>query len=74
MRGSKPEYSIQLFDDEITELRQWVNRRKVGQGKVKRARIILTAHDHPEWSNQQIAETVGCSDRRSPLSSDGPGM
>ncbi|SRR5512143_3274458 len=63
MRGPKPSYPIQLLDNEITELRQLVNSRKSGQGKVMRARIILAAHDHPEWSNQQIARTVGCSDR-----------
>ena len=28
-----------------------------------RARIILTAHAHPEQSNQQIALTVGTTDR-----------
>jgi hypothetical protein len=63
MRGPKPKYSIQLLDKEIIELRQLVNSRKASQGKALRARIILTAHEHPEWSNQQIAKTVGCSDR-----------
>ncbi|MCL6539817.1 MAG: helix-turn-helix domain-containing protein [Roseiflexus sp.] len=28
-----------------------------------RARIVLAAHDHPDWSNQQIAQAVGTSDR-----------
>ena len=63
MRGPKPKYPIQLFDNEITELRQLVNSRKASQGKAMRARIILAAHEHPEWSNQQIAQVVGCSDR-----------
>jgi len=44
-------------------LRQLVNSRKASQGQARRARIILSAHEHPEWSNQQIARTVGCSDR-----------
>ena len=63
MRGPKPKYSIQLLDNEITELRQLVHSRKASQGKVMRGRIVLAANDHPEWSNQQIAQTVGCSDR-----------
>jgi transposase len=63
MRGPKPKYSIQLLDNEIIELHQLVHSRKASQGKVKRAQIILAAHEHPEWSNQQIAKTVGCSDR-----------
>ena len=63
MRGPKSKYSIQLLDNEITELRQLVHSRKASQGKVMRARIILAAHDHLEWSNQQIAQEVGCIDR-----------
>lgn len=63
MRGPKPKYSNQLFDNEITKLHQLVNSCKASQGKVMHARIVLAAHKHPEWSNQQIAQTVGCSDR-----------
>jgi transposase len=63
MRGPKPKYSIKLINNEITELHQLVNSRKASQGKAMRARIILAAHEHPEWSNQQIAKAVGCSDR-----------
>jgi transposase len=63
MRGPKPKYSIQLLDNEIIEMRQLIHSRKASQGKVKRAQIILAAHEHPEWSNQQIAQAVGYSDR-----------
>ena len=63
MRGPKPKYIIQLINNEINELRQLVNSRKASQGKAMRARIILAAYEHPEWSNQQIAQEVGCSDR-----------
>jgi transposase-like protein len=28
-----------------------------------RARIVLAAHDHPDWSNQQIAAHAGTADR-----------
>jgi hypothetical protein len=61
--GPKIKYPIQLLDKEISELRQLVNSRKASQGKVRRAKIILAAHEHPEWSNQEIARQVGCSDR-----------
>ena len=63
MKGPKPQYPIQLVDNEIAELRQLVNSRNGPQGKVKRAKIILYAHEHGEWSNQDIARAVGCTDR-----------
>jgi transposase len=63
MPGPKPKYPIQLFDNEISDLRQLVRSRKAPQGQVMRARIVLAAHEHPTWSNQEIAWYVGCSDR-----------
>ena len=63
MPGPKPKYPIQLLDNEIAELRQMVNSRKAPQGLVMRAKIILTAHEHPEWTNQEIAREVRCTDR-----------
>ena len=39
------------------------NSRNAPHVKVIRARILLAAHDHPEWSNRQIAQEVGCTDR-----------
>jgi len=62
MRGPKPKYTIELTSEEEQELRRLVNSRKASQGKVLRARIVLAAHDHPEWSNQQIAREAGCTD------------
>jgi len=63
MPGPKPKYPIELFDNEIAELRQLINSRKAAQGKVMRAKIILAAHERPEWSNQEIAHYAGCTDR-----------
>jgi transposase len=63
MRGPKPKYTIELTTEEEQELRRLVNSRKAPQGKVLRARILLAAYDHPEWSNQQIAREAGCADR-----------
>ena len=63
MRGPNPKYPINLTTEQEQQLRQLVKSRKAAQGQVLRAQIILSAHDHPEWSNQQIAQKVGCSDR-----------
>lgn len=63
MRGPDPKYPIKLTTEQEQQLRQLVKFRRAAQGQVLRAQIILNAHDHPEWSNQQIARTVGCSDR-----------
>jgi transposase-like protein len=63
MRGPKPKYRIELTAKEERALRQLVQARKSPQGQVLRARILLAAHEHPEWSNQRIALEVGCADR-----------
>jgi transposase len=63
MPGPKPKYPIKLTTEEEAELQQLVKSRKTAQGKVLRAKIILMAHHHPEWSNQQIAQAVGCTAR-----------
>jgi DNA-directed RNA polymerase specialized sigma24 family protein len=63
MRGPKPKYTIELTTEEEQPLRLLANSRTAAHGKVVRARILLAAYDHPEWSNQQIAHEVGCTDR-----------
>jgi transposase len=63
MKGPKPKYEIQLLENEIAELCQIISARKSPQVKVMRARIVLSAHEHPEWSNQQIAAYANCTDR-----------
>ena len=52
MKGPKPKYKIQLLDNEITELRKLVRSHNSPHVKVMRARIVLDAREHPEWSNQ----------------------
>jgi transposase len=63
MRGPKPKHVVELTTRERQELRQQVSSHTLSQSKVARARILLAAHEHMEWSNQQIAEAVGCTDR-----------
>jgi hypothetical protein len=40
------------------------NSRNAPHAKLVRAQILLAAHDHPEWDNQQIAQEVGRTGRR----------
>lgn len=63
MSGPKPSYPIQLTDAEQKHLEQLVRAHKSGRTQVMRAQILLTAHAHPEWSNQQIAKEARTSDR-----------
>jgi transposase len=60
MRGPKPKYSIELTIEEEQELRKLASSHTAPHAKVIRARILLAAYDHPEWSNQQIAQEAGC--------------
>ena len=63
MRGPKPKYPIELTTEEEQELRKLANSRTAPHVQVIRARILLAAYAHPEWSNQQIAEAAGCRRR-----------
>jgi DNA-directed RNA polymerase sigma subunit (sigma70/sigma32) len=63
MRGPKPKYPIELTTEEEQQLRKLANSRTASYVKVIRARILLAAYDHPEWSNQQIAQQAGCTRR-----------
>jgi DNA-directed RNA polymerase specialized sigma24 family protein len=63
MPGPKPKYPIELTTEEERTLRQLANSRTAPHGKVIRARMLVAAHDHLEWSNQQIAEAAGCTRR-----------
>ena len=63
MPGPKPKHIIELTTEEAQRLRKIANSRTEPHGKVIRAQIVLAAHDHPDWSNQRIAQEVGCTDR-----------
>jgi Winged helix-turn helix len=62
-RGPKPVYAIQLAADEAEHLRRLVRAHSTPHAQVLRAHIVLAAHDHPDWTNQQIAHTLATSDR-----------
>ena len=63
MSGPKPSSPISLTEAEEKRLQEVVRAHKSGQSQVMRAPILLRAHEHPEWSNQQIAQGIGTSDR-----------
>ena len=63
MPGPKPKYEIELTTEEEQKLRKWANSRTAPHGKVIRAQILVAAYDHPEWTNQQIAQYAGYTDR-----------
>jgi transposase len=63
MPGPKPKYSITLTDEQAAELRKLLKAHSTPQVKVLRAKIVLYAYEHPDWSNQEIARQAGCSDR-----------
>lgn len=60
MRGPKPKYLIELTTEEERQLRKLAGSHTAPHVKVIRARTLLAAYEHPEWSNQQIAEETGC--------------
>jgi hypothetical protein len=62
-RGPKPAYPIRLASDEAEHLRSLVRAHSTSQALVLRARIVLTAHDHPDWTNQAIAHSLATSER-----------
>ncbi len=56
MRGPKSTYKIHLSSEEAKHLRQMVQAHKTPQAQVIRARIVLTVHEHPDWSAPQSAQ------------------
>ncbi len=63
MRGPKPHYPITLTDEAVAHLQARIRAHSTPQAQVLRAQIVLTAFEQPNWSNEQIAHTLGTSDR-----------
>ena len=63
MSGPKPSYPIDLSEQEKKQLQKQVRAHKTGKDQVVRAKLLLVANEHPEWSNSQIAKAVGTTDR-----------
>ena len=60
MPGLHPKYAISLSETQVQELTHLSLSYCARFGEVQRARIVLAAHHHPQWSNPQIAREVGC--------------
>jgi hypothetical protein len=63
IRGPKPPHRIRLDATEYATLRRLARRRTAPHAQVIRAKTLLLAYEHPEWSNATIAPAVGCTDR-----------
>jgi transposase len=61
MPGPQPKYPIELSETQVTQLTHLSLSYPAPYAEVQRARIVLLAHQHPTWSNTQIARTVGCA-------------
>lgn len=62
-RGPKPQRRIRLTAPEYRELKRISLLRTAPYAEVVRAKILLRAYEHPDWSNVAIARAVGCADR-----------
>jgi transposase len=60
MPRPRPQYAIQLNPMQAEELTHLSLSYTAPYAEVVRARLLLSAHHHPDWSNTQIAQTVGC--------------
>src|SRR6266849_1491680 len=63
MRGPNPSYPIDLTAAEAKQFERLIRASSTPQSLVMRVRIILRAYQHPDQSNQQIAQAVGTTDR-----------
>jgi transposase len=61
MNGPDPSYPIKLEDGEQQELLKLSRATTAPQAQVVRAKILLLAHNHPQYSNVQISKQVGCA-------------
>jgi hypothetical protein len=62
-RGPKPRDKVALTAPEYRALKRLARRRTAPHAEVVRAKILLLAYEHPDWSNAGIARAVGCTDR-----------
>lgn len=61
MPGPRPKYSIKLNETQVKQLTHLSLSYMASYAAVQRAKILLLAHHHPDWSNTKIAQEVGWS-------------
>ncbi len=49
---------VQLVSTEIKPLHRLIQAHRTPQAVVRRARIVLAVHAHPDWSSQQLAQLL----------------
>ena len=60
MPGPLPKYAIKLPAEQVARLTQLCTSYTAPYAEVQRARIVLLAHQHPDWRNVEIAREVRC--------------
>jgi hypothetical protein len=53
---------VALTAPKYRELQCLARRRTASYAEVVRAKILLLAYEHPDWSNAAIARAVGCTE------------
>jgi hypothetical protein len=61
MSGRRKTYFVKLTEAETVKLEQLVAARKSPQSLAKRAKVTLCCAAHPDWSDAQVASSVGGS-------------
>lgn len=61
MGGRQKTYRVELTETESKQLQQLVAARKSFQSEAKRAKIVLTSAQHPDWTDAQVGQAIGCS-------------
>ena len=60
MPGPRPQYAITLAPEQEARLQHLSTCYMAPFATVQRARIVLLAHQHPQWQNAAIAQHLGC--------------
>lgn len=63
MPWQQPQYPVELTSQQEEQLIRIGRAHNSPQALALRARILVDASQHPEWSNQRIAASQHCTDR-----------
>jgi len=61
MPGPLPKYPMKLTSEQEARLQHLSTCYTAPFAEVQRARLLLLAHQHPDWRNADIARQVGCT-------------
>lgn len=61
MSGRQKTYRVELTETESRQLQELVAARKSSQSEARRAKIVLTSVQHPDWTDAQVSQAIGCS-------------